>query len=183
MGKLRILHCLLITGACVLVGCKPSGQAEKHKAQLPVANDSTAYAKIELNLIDEGVLNVDPGFDVVKDAGSLVISSKNQSLEGGIKLFTGEDFEKIASGNALSVEVEAWSRGDEALSFALRYSTNEVGNSGWQEFVATSQPQVFKFSYSVKSLVSGHNDILFVKPLLNADDDELVLGRITLTVG
>lgn len=83
----------------------------------------------------------------------------------GIYLRLPAAFERAASGRQVRVTVVA-RRAAEApsRSFAVAYSTNDVGNSGWRRFAATPEPDSYAFVYDVPPMVKGSGDFIGIQP-------------------
>lgn len=78
---------------------------------------------------------------------------------GGVAVRLPDSFENQASGAQIRVTVRALSSDDGAV-MGVAYSTNEVGNSGWQRFALTSEPTNYVFGYVVPPKQSGLGDFL-----------------------
>lgn len=83
----------------------------------------------------------------------------------GIYLRLPAAFERAASGRQVRVTVVA-RRAAEApsRSFAVAYSTNDVGNSGWRRFAATPEPGSYAFVFDVPPMVKGSGDFIGIQP-------------------
>ena len=76
----------------------------------------------------------------------------------GVAVQLPVEFERQASGHQVSVTVRAAAAQGGMLGVA--YSTSEVGNSGWRQFVLSSEPHDFTFTYDVPEMRAGNGDFL-----------------------
>jgi hypothetical protein len=49
-------------------------------------------------------------------------------------------------------------------AFAVAYSTNDVGNSGWRSFPLTDKLADYSFTYSVPKMKAGNSDYIGILP-------------------
>lgn len=84
---------------------------------------------------------------------------------GGFSLQVPDSFEHTASGKGILIRIiaRAGAQADVAR-FALAYSTNEVGNSGWRWFEAQRQWSLFETFYSVPPMKAGNGDFIGILP-------------------
>lgn len=83
----------------------------------------------------------------------------------GIYLAVPAAFEKAASGQTVRVTVVARRASDApGKSFSAAYSTNEVGNSGWQRFDLTDKLESYSFTYPVPVMKAGYGDFIGILP-------------------
>jgi hypothetical protein len=83
----------------------------------------------------------------------------------GIYLQLPEAIENAMSGGEVKVTVLARKpTGSTSASFAVVYSTNEVGNSGWRRFALTSELQPYSFTYQVGKMRTGSGDFIGFLP-------------------
>ena len=83
----------------------------------------------------------------------------------GIYLRLPDQFEKAASAHKVRVTVFARHAADAPnTSFAVAYSTNEVGNSGWQKFTLRDQLSGYSFTFAVPAMVKGLGDYIGILP-------------------
>jgi len=98
---------------------------------------------------DRSVLRLSDGSSIAKSGG----------MTGGYSLRVPDEFEAAASGKTITVTAVA--RAAAATTrFALAYSTNEVGNSGWRWFDATTEWSAFEMSYAVPKMKAGKGDFI-----------------------
>ena len=99
----------------------------------------------------------------------------------GIYLRLPDQFEKAASAHKVRVTVFARQAADApSASFALAYSTSEVGNSGWQKFTLTDQLSGYSFTYAVPAMVKGLGDYVGILPdLAGAQGAVEIAGIVT----
>ena len=78
---------------------------------------------------------------------------------GGVSIRLPPATEAQVSGQRVQVTVRAFSPESGAL-MGLAYSTNEVGNSGWQRFMLSTEPRDYVFAYNVPPSQGGNGDYL-----------------------
>lgn len=86
-------------------------------------------------------------------------------VTGGYSIQVPDAIEAAASGKRVRVTVTACSPSKAPSAFAVAYSTNEVGNSGWNEFTASTKPADFTFAYDVNPMVNGNGDFVGVRAI------------------
>ncbi|MAI91656.1 MAG: hypothetical protein CBB65_14540 [Hyphomonadaceae bacterium TMED5] len=109
----------------------------------------------------------------ITDAG-LVLSSDADQAEPrwatgrprGGRFEIPEDMEMAFGGHSVVVEIDVERMTDETDQVAIVYSSNQVGNSGWQYFDVPSEPTTLRFGYDVNSDENAPNgDYLGILPL------------------
>lgn len=81
----------------------------------------------------------------------------------GATIKINSDCENLVSGKKISVSFQA--RSQDVTKIKAAYSTNEVGNSGWQRFSPTKQFKAFSFEYDVPKMTNGAGDYIGILPL------------------
>jgi len=90
-------------------------------------------------------------------------AASTQATEGySVRL--PDNVEAAANGCLVSVNVVARAAGGAQSRFALAYSTNEVGNSGWRWQEAGSEWSVFTMEYFVPVMIKGNGDFVGILP-------------------
>jgi hypothetical protein len=84
---------------------------------------------------------------------------------GGFSIRVPDSLEAAASGKRIRVTVSARAAEGEQAEFSLAYSTNEVGNSGWRKFKASSQFETKSFEYDVPTMKKGYGDYVGILPV------------------
>lgn len=83
----------------------------------------------------------------------------------GIHVALPAAFEQAASGQIVRVTVAAPRALDSpGKSFAIAYSTNDVGNSGWQRFELADHLASYSFTYQVPVMKAGYGDYVGILP-------------------
>jgi hypothetical protein len=82
----------------------------------------------------------------------------------GYSIRLPDTIEAAASGRLVSVNVVARAAGSAQSRFALAYSTNEVGNSGWRFQSAGPEWSVFTMEYDVPVMKKGNSDFVGILP-------------------
>ena len=78
----------------------------------------------------------------------------------GYSLKVPDEVEKAASGNKITVQAIARATTGAESRFALAYSTNEVGNSGWRWFTVGEGWSIIAFEYAVPPMIKGNGDFI-----------------------
>ena len=84
----------------------------------------------------------------------------SMGLTGGYCIRLPDEIERQASGRRISVKVSARASNGNTARFAIAYSTNEVGNSGWHWFDAGVDWADYSFIYSVNEMKAGNGDFV-----------------------
>jgi hypothetical protein len=93
------------------------------------------------------------------------VDASSAGKTGGFSIRVPDAFERLASGRNIRVRVMARAaQGAAAARFAIAYSTNEVGNSGWRWFNVTPQWSIVEMSYSVPQMKNGNGDFIGLLP-------------------
>jgi hypothetical protein len=83
----------------------------------------------------------------------------------GYSIQVTDELEAQASGNQVRVRVVARSLDAAPKSrFAIAYSTNEVGNTGWRWHAALPEWSVFELEYAVPPMKAGRGDFIGLLP-------------------
>lgn len=85
-------------------------------------------------------------------------------LAGGYSIRLPDPIEAAASGHHIVVSVIARASGGDQSHFAVAYSTNEVGNSGWRWFDAGAEWSIHTMEYDVTTMNVGHGDFVGILP-------------------
>ncbi|WP_424361842.1 hypothetical protein [Methylocystis parvus] len=83
---------------------------------------------------------------------------------GGYSIRLPDAVEARASGRRIVVKIVARAANADQARFALAYSTNDVGNSGWIWFDATVQWAVHTMQWDVPPMQNGNGDFLGILP-------------------
>lgn len=130
-----------------------------------------------------------PGSNTISEhpQGVLLSSLEEQPSSagrtGGAYVELPVDFEEAASGERIRVSVTARSAPENgAESFAVAFSTNEVGNSGWRTFEADSEFQAFSFEYDVNPMREGRGDFVGIWADTTGSGRAIIVESVTLEV-
>jgi len=85
-------------------------------------------------------------------------------ITGGYSIRLPDAVEAQASGHPVTVKVAARAIEGSQSRFALAYSTNEVGNSGWRWFDATPDWSVHAMEWDVPVMRKGNGDFIGILP-------------------
>lgn len=90
--------------------------------------------------------------------------AKAGGTTGGYSIRLPDQIEAAASGHHVTVNVIARASGSDQSRFAVAYSTNEVGNSGWRWFNADAGWAVYTMEFDVKVMKEGRGDFVGFLP-------------------
>jgi len=82
----------------------------------------------------------------------------------GYSIRVPDKVEAAASGRLISVNVIARAAGGALSRFAIAYSTNDTGNSGWRWQQAGAEWSVFTMEYDVPVMTRAHGDFVGILP-------------------
>lgn len=100
---------------------------------------------------------------------TLLITGTNAGKESGGEtsgvafVLSGED-EEAASATRATIHVLAKSADGTETGMNVSYSTNDVGNSGWQTFTVGEEFEVHSFEYVIPPMKDGNGDFLGILP-------------------
>lgn len=83
---------------------------------------------------------------------------------GGYTIRLPDSVKTQASGHHIVIKIVARAANASVSRFALAYSTNEVGNSGWRWFTSTIQWCVYTMEWDVPTMKNGNGDFLGILP-------------------
>lgn len=139
---------------------------------------------------DRGVAAAGLSFEVVDHGADGAIArvcnddpaAQSAGRTGGWSIRVPDSLEAAAGGKAVTVSICARAaNGGPSAEFSGAYSTNEVGNSGWQRFVAGPGWQLFSFCYNVNPMVNGKGDFIGILPA-PAGEPGIDIGFVTAQV-
>jgi len=85
-------------------------------------------------------------------------------ITGGYSIRLPDAFEAEASGRNISITIAARAAAATSSIFAVTYSTNDVGNSGWRRFTSTAEWTEFTMEYAVPHMLKGNGDFVAILP-------------------
>lgn len=83
---------------------------------------------------------------------------------GGYSIRLPDQIEAAASSHHIAVSIIARASGSDRSRFAIAYSTNEVGNSGWRWFDADAEWSIHTMEYDVPVMKEGRGDFVGILP-------------------
>lgn len=95
----------------------------------------------------------------VAQIGAVPEDAPSTGSTGGVSIRLPAEVEAQSSGARVQITVRASAPQDGAI-LGVAYSTNDVGNSGWQRFVLTAAPRDYVFAYNVARTQTGNGDYL-----------------------
>lgn len=125
------------------------------------------------------------GHEMTDEGGAVLISGHVPGLystgtTGGAFIRLDDEFEADAAANVVRVSVTM--SGPEGARAALAYSTNDLGNSGWQFFNLTAAPTTHSFDYAVPPLARGNGDFLGIDPDPDGAGHAILVHAILLEI-
>jgi len=91
-------------------------------------------------------------------------AAKSDGRTEGFCIRLPEEFEREASGRKVQIKVLVRSAGLEPTRIAIAYSTNEVGNSGWQWKDVAPSWGICKMAWKVPPMKAGGGDFVGLMP-------------------
>lgn len=88
----------------------------------------------------------------------------SQGITGGYSIRLPDAVEAEASGHHVTIKIVARAASVPQSRFALAYSTNEVGNSGWRWFDAAPDWAVYAMEWDVPTMRKGNGDFIGILP-------------------
>ncbi len=88
----------------------------------------------------------------------------SQGITGGYSIRLPDAVEAEASGHRVTIKIAARAANVTRSRFALAYSTNEVGNSGWRWFDAAKEWSVYAVEWDVPTMRKGNGDFIGILP-------------------
>ncbi|MDV6344292.1 hypothetical protein [Nitrosomonas sp. Is37] len=85
-------------------------------------------------------------------------------ITGGYSIRLPDEIEATASGHHITVSIIARASGSDQSRFAVAYSTNEVGNSGWRRFTGGAEWAVYTMEFDVGVMKEGRGDFVGILP-------------------
>lgn len=141
--------------------------------QLPIVNAQDAaflyvFKSGEASTIPEDMIylshvgkNGEAGYITLANGNPKAVSS---GATGGYSIRLPHQIETAASGHRITVSVIARAASRDQSSFAVAYSTNEVGNSGWRWFNAGPEWSIYTMEYNVPVMKEGRGDFVGILP-------------------
>lgn len=137
-------------------------------AEPAVAQTPTQDAAYNFSTLEEEIFTAPDGFSVDQQipSGPALLSGNAEnatpSAAPGISLVIPTALEEALSGQEVVIEVLA--RLSTPGQISIAYSTNEVGNSGWQNFDLGTNYERLEMRYAVSEMVNGNKDYLGFLP-------------------
>lgn len=88
----------------------------------------------------------------------------SHGITGGLSIRLPNAVETEASNRHVTIKIVARAANEMQSRFALAYSTNEVGNSGWRWFDATPVWSVYPMEWDVPMMRTGNGDFIGILP-------------------
>lgn len=155
---------LLLLCAVMLCACNEEKKSTTN-------NETTKIVSVSENSIftanAASKWKVGKGNFITKADDSLLFSSKllKPSTAGatqGTYTQVPQDVESKVSGKKIKISVVAKKGSTSSSSFAVAYSTAQVGNSGWHKFFPSSEYDVYSFEYTVPKMKTPNFDYIAI---------------------
>ncbi|WP_430232152.1 hypothetical protein [Nitrosomonas communis] len=151
------------------VPAKSTSLAEQLRAE--IARDATHFYVFETGetvTIPAG-LTCSSHTSMNSETGYITLANGNPKappagITGGYSIRLPDQVEAAASGKHITVRIIARASGSDQSHFAVAYSTNEVGNSGWRKFTAGSEWSIHTMEYNVPVMKEGRGDFIGILP-------------------
>lgn len=175
---------LLVSLAACGERAAPEPQTPETGTEVPAPNGETAPADTHPDLsayedaeffldytfaAGQTPLRIPEGLGWEADGGGYLLTGTLDELPdssgftGGVALEIPTGTATVLSGH--SVEVFVVASAPQTSEFALAYSTNDDGDSGWHRFEAGETPQAFTFTFDVPAIEAGSGDYIGIAPL------------------
>lgn len=181
-GKEQDRNALELRPAAVPPAAQPASSSQDPRIQPPPYTDFLVeFAKAAEDAILRGSsvsATVRDGF--VTLGGGVATSASSGKISEGYTVVLPDAFEANASGRTIRMTVLARATST-PVNFKLAYSTNEVGNSGWQMFEAGVGFTEHAFEWSVPPMKDGRGDFAGIQPPL-AGEGTIDVAWLSLTI-
>lgn len=151
-----------LTYLCAFSAVVACSQPQPQEVQ-PDLSGVTPWSEVPVDSIrvPEGVLYqlATVGGATVAQISGVPDAALSAGLTDGVSIKLPEGVEQQASGARVQIVVRASSSSDDGL-LGVAYSTNDVGNSGWQRFRLSTRPRDYVFTYSAPLLQEGGGDYI-----------------------
>ena len=141
--------------------------------EFAISNFDLAHVKRPAG-IEYAVIELAPGKIVCEIEGGIGLP-RSQSITDGFSVRIADNFKAAASGRRIRITVCARSKDKLPLDFAVAYSNQEVGDSGWQTFSAGAAFEDYVFIYDVPARIEGKGDFIGILPDIEGQDRTLVV--------
>lgn len=92
------------------------------------------------------------------------VAANSHGSTGGYSIRLPDSVEAQASGHHIVMKIVARAANASASRFALAYSTNDVGNTGWKWFTSTINWSIYTMEWDVPVMKNGNGDFLGILP-------------------
>ena len=117
---------------------------------------------VETMVVPAG-LTVTPGEGDIITVSGTSANEISHGVTGGAAFVLGPELENQIGGHFVNLRILA--KSDGATGFKVAYSTNEVGNSGWNEFSLTDSFEEYAVEFPVGVPQQGRNDYVGFVPI------------------
>lgn len=107
-------------------------------------------------------------------------SRPNGAIANAVTIQLPDEWEASASGNRIRVTLKA--RASAPTTFAVGYSSENVGNSGWRTFEADETYNVFRFRYRVRDMTEANGDFIGILANTTGTDSTLEIAYIDFEI-
>lgn len=189
MRSILILSVMALS-ACDMSSMDGFGSSETSAPEPPVVEETAPAdnfsadvrviptAEIVGQMVSPPAITVTPNED-----STVTISGGNQDgpsagTTAGAAFVFGPDLEQQIAGH--SVRIKLLAKSDvEGANMIAAYSTNEVGNSGWQEFALTDTFEEYSFPMKIPPVKNGRDDYLG----LLAPSGDVTIAAVGVDIG
>lgn len=168
--------------AVVPQGAQRAGTSQNSKIQPPPLGDFVVeFSKASEGAVQRGSSITASNRDgFVTIGGGVATSVSSGMISEAYTVVLPDAFEANASGRTIRMTVLARATSN-PVNFKLAYSTNEVGNSGWEIFEAGVAFTEHTFEWSVPPMKDGRGDFAGIQPPL-AGEGTIDVAWLSLTI-
>ncbi len=175
--KRQVLGITILLGLfLVLTGCNDDNSSrQKAQKQPEFLQETTKSPRESVFTADYKDKWIALNENLVKKADDFLIMESKKAIHqkntpgaglttGGVYVVVPRNIETQISGKQIRVTVLARKRQQASTEFAVAYSTDQVGNSGWHKFAPTTKYRPYSFTYNVPPMKKANKDYLGIWP-------------------
>jgi hypothetical protein len=160
------------TAASVIASKKPSAQINAAEQLYATLAKDAAFVfdfKANENITVPKEMTCQSHAETDSEVAYIMLSGGNPLARsggktGGYGIRLPDEIESTASGHHVTLSVIARASGTDQSRFAIGYSTNDVGNSGWQWVTSGKEWSIYKIEYDVPVMKKSAGDFVGILP-------------------
>jgi len=184
---MRNLIFIIAVAALIITGCEQSSKDETTSSTTVTKPETVSgICRFAVDGKNLEAWNTQNNNTIAEHSqGLLITSAVVDALSGGttqgVYTVLSTEYEKAFSGQHVIVTVVARQADENGTEkFAVAYSTNEVGNSGWRYFDAGNNFESYSFEYDVPVMNKGYSDFVGIWPDVSGSGKGLVVQSLTV---